>query len=156
MKNQELAFNHPGTNEKVIWEDKFTEDVGGANFLPMLLEVRKDRVYLVVHPMGTISHKKWGSPNPPYVIFEYQGTQWNRITLQELPAEFTTPNLVFSSPDNEAKKAGQSFVSAHAIKKLYDGYRQLEFKTIIRTPVDHWKPRPERKDPKGPLPISPP
>ena len=56
--------------------------------------------------------------------------------------ELTLPNLIFSSPDDEAKKAGQPVVSAEVIKRLYDGYRQPEYKTIVRTPLDHWKPRP--------------
>ena len=156
IKNQNLVFHHPTTNEKVIWEDKFTEDVGGANFLPMLLELREGTAYLVAHPMGTVSYKKWGNPNPPYVVFEYKSKQWTRITLQELPMEFNKPNLIFSSPDDEAKKAGQSLVTADVIKRLYDGYRHPDFKIIIRTPLDQWKPRPEHKSPKAPQPIAPP
>ncbi len=135
IKEQSLVFTLPGTNEKVIWEDKFTEDVGGANFLPMQLEIYKDWAYLVVYPMGCLSYNKWGRPNPPYVVFKYQGKTWQRITLQELPAELIIPNLIFSSPDNEAKKAGKGVVSAETIRKLYEGYKQPEFKTILREAV---------------------
>ncbi len=135
IKEQSLSFTLPGTNENVTWEDKFTEDVGGANFLPMQLEIRKDMAYLAVYPMGCLSYNKWGRPNPPYVIFKYQGKTWQRITLQELPAEFKLPNLIFSSPDDEAKKTGQRIVSAEAIKTLYAGYKQPEFKTILRESV---------------------
>lgn len=142
IKEQSLTFNLPSTNEQITWEDKFTEDVGGANFLPMLLDVHKNTAYLAAHPMGSLSYMKWGSPNPPYVVFKYQSKRWNRITLQELPMEFTKPNLIFSSPDHEAKKVGQPVVPAEVIKRLYDGYRQPEFRTIVRTPLDHWKPRP--------------
>lgn len=156
IKEQSLTFTLPSTNENVTWEDNFTEDVGGANFLPMLLEIRKDTAYLVVHPMGSLSFMKWGSPNPPYVVFKYQNKKWGRITLQELPAEFTIPNLIFSSPDDEAKKAGQRIVSAEAIKRLYDGYRQPEYKTILRTPLDYGPPRPQYNGPKAPHPITPP
>lgn len=156
IKEQSLSFILPSKNENVTWEDKFTEDVGGANFLPMLLEIRKDTAYLVVHPMGSLSYIKWGSPNPPYVLFKYQNKKWSRITLQELPAEFKMPNLIFSSPDSEAKKMGQRIVSAETIKKLYEDYKQPEYKTILRTPLDHWKTRPEHKGPKAPHPITPP
>ncbi|SPP63026.1 hypothetical protein [Nitrospira lenta] len=155
IKEQRVTFNQPSTSETITWEDKFTEDVGGANFLPMLLGVRENSVYLVVHPMGRVSFMKWGSPNPPYVIFKYQSKKWNRITLHELPMELTRPNLIFSSPDHEAKKAGQSVVSAEVIKRLYDGYRQPEYKSIVRTPVDYGPPRPEHKGPKAPHPITP-
>lgn len=132
IKEQSLTFILPSTNENVTWEDKFTEDVGEASFLPMLLEIHKSTVYLVVNPMGCLSYNKCGHPNPPYIVFKYQGKAWNRIPLQELPAEFKTPNLIFSSPDSEAKKAGKHIVSAETIKALYEGYRQPEYKTILR------------------------
>jgi len=141
IKEQSLTFTLRNTREKITWEDGYTEDVGSANFLPMLLEVGEDRAYLVVHPMGSLSYMKWGSPNPPYVIFKYQDSRWSRIALPELPAEFTRPNLIFSSPDDEAKKSRQRIVSVEVIKRLYNGYRQPEYKTIVRTPLDHWRPR---------------
>ncbi len=156
IKQQSLAFTLPTTNEKVVWKDEFTEDIGGANFLPMQLEVLKDTAYLVTHPMGNMSYIKWGQPNPPYVVFKYEAKLWRRITLQELPVEFKVPNLIFSSPDNEAKKVGHRVVPAEKIKELYEGYKQPEFKTIHRAPLDHWKPRLAYSGPKAPHPIAPP
>lgn len=135
IKQQSLSFILPGTNEELTWVDKFTEDIGGANFLPMQLEIHKDISYLVAYPMGCASYNKWGRPNPPYVIFRHQGKAWQRITLQELPEELTVPNLIFSSPDREANKAGQRIVSAETIRALYQGYRQPEHKTIVREAV---------------------
>jgi hypothetical protein len=135
IKEQSLTFTLPGTNESVTWDDNFTQDVGGANFLPMQLEIRKNTAYLVVYPMGCLSYNKWGRPNPPYVVFKYQGRSWQRIALQELPVEFKTPNLIFSSPDSEAEKTGQRIVSAETIKGVYAGYKQPEYKTILREPV---------------------
>lgn len=155
LKEQSLSFILPSTNENVTWEDKFTQDIGGANFLPMLLEVRKDTAYLVVRPMGSRSYVKWGSPNPPYVVFKYQSRTWQRIPLQDLPEDFKTPNLVYSSPDRVATKNGH-VVSAEAIRKLYDGYNQLENKSILRTPIDYGPPRPVYSGPKAPHPITRP
>ncbi|MCF8152439.1 MAG: hypothetical protein K9K30_01620 [Burkholderiaceae bacterium] len=133
IKEQNLAFTMPGTTENVVWHDKFTDDIGGANFLPMLLEVSKDAAYLVVHPMGCLSYNKWGRPNPPYVVFRYQDNAWARVQLAELPGELKTPNLIFSSPDHEAKKAGKPIVSAETIRALYEGYRQPEYKSVLRS-----------------------
>lgn len=155
IKEQRLIFTLPGTLENVTWKDPYTEDVGGANFLPMQLEVRKDMAYLVVHPMGSLSYKKWGQPNPPYVVFRYQLKEWQRISLNDLPAELKVPNLIFSSPDREAKKIEQRVVSAETIKRLYESYSQPEYKAIIRTPLDHWQPRPVHKGPKAPHSITP-
>ena len=142
IKEQSLTFTMPGTNQNVIWEDKYSEDVGGANFLPMLVDVLNNTVYLVVTPMGSLSYNKWGRPNPPYVLFKYQGKEWKRIPLQELPDEIKTPNLVISSPDDAAEKVNHGIVFAGMIKELNDGARQPEYKTIYRTPLDHWKLRP--------------
>lgn len=131
-KEQSLRFTPPGTNQEVIWEDHYSQDVGSANFLPMLLDVFEGTPYLVVHPMGCLSYNKWGRPNPPYVIFKYQGKEWRRIPLSDLPAEIKTPNLIFSMPDIEVEKSGKRFISAEMIKKLIEGYRQPEYKTILR------------------------
>lgn len=135
IKEQRLTFTAPRTNENITWHDKPTEDVGSANFLPMMLDVHDGVVYLIALPMGCLSYNKWGRPNPPYVIFRYQAKTWDRVPLQELPNVLKTPNLIFSSPDHEAKKAGGSIVSAEAIRVLYEGYRQPEYCSILREPV---------------------
>jgi len=135
IKEQSLSFTLPSTNEKVKWEDNFTEDVGGANFLPKLLEVHEGIAYLLVSPMGCLSYNKWGRPNPPYVIFKYHNKKWDRIALQELPAEISKPNLIPSSPDNEVEKLGTRLVKAEMIQKIISEYGQPEYKTILREAV---------------------
>ena len=156
IKDQRLTFTLPGTSEKVVWDDKFTQDVGAANFLPMLLDISSGTPYLVTHPMGSLSYMKYGSPNPPYVVFKFQSYFWQRIPLKDLPADLKRPNLIFSSPDTEALKNGPQIVSAATIQKLYESYKQPEFKTIQREPFDHWKQRPVHPGPKAPNPIEPP
>ncbi|KAF0163211.1 MAG: hypothetical protein FD157_3374 [Rhodocyclaceae bacterium] len=156
IKEQSLSFTLPGTNEEVLWQDKFTEDVDGANFLPMMLDVQKGAVFLVVHPMGCLSYSKWGRPNPPYVVFKYQGKAWTRTSLQELPSQLKTPNLIFSSPDHEGKKAGSGIVKSETIRALYDGYRQPEYKTILREALPARELCPQYSSgPKPPIPITP-
>ena len=94
IKTQSIEFNLPSSNEKVVWRDNFSEDLGGASFLPKLLGVRKGEAYLLASPMGCLSYNKWDRPNPPYVVFKYASKQWDRVDLKELPLEFKTPNLV--------------------------------------------------------------
>lgn len=132
IKEQSLTFTMPTTNQLVTWKDEYSEDVGGANFLAIQLEILKDTVYLVASPMGCQSYNKWGRPNPPYVVFKYQNKEWRRITLQELPTEFKNPNLVISSPDDAVKQASQGLVSAEQVKELNTGFRQPEYQTILR------------------------
>ncbi|MHB1014878.1 MAG: hypothetical protein ACYC2W_06340 [Desulfurivibrionaceae bacterium] len=134
-KEQSLVFTMPGTNQQVRWEDKFSEDLGMANFLPMLLDVYKGLAYLVTSPMGCLSYNKWGRPNPPYVVFKYNGKMWQRIPLEDLPPEIKTPNLIFSMPDIEVERAGTRFMTAEKIKSIISDYPQPEYKTILREPV---------------------
>jgi hypothetical protein len=131
-KEQSLSFTMPGTTRTVRWEDHFSKDLGQANFLPMVLDIAGGTPYLVVYPMGCLSFNKWGRPNPPYVVFQYQGKEWKRIPLQELPTEITTTNLIFSMPDIEVERLGKRFITAEIIREVIDGYKQPEFKTILR------------------------
>lgn len=137
---QTLSFTLPATKSRVIWEDGFSEDLGSANFLPMMLEIDKDAVYLAASPMGCLSYNKWGRPNPPYVVFKYQGESWSRIPLQELPGRFETPNLIVSSPDDAVKKEGRSLITAEMVRKLNNlpvaaGSEQPQYRRILREPI---------------------
>lgn len=132
IESQRLKFTMPVSGERVTWEDNYSEDIGTASFLPMLLDIRQRAAYLVANPMGCLSYNKWGRPNPPYVVFRYEGKEWRRIPLQELPAEIKTPNLIFSSPDSTAKEIREIPVSAQAIQEIIASYRQPEYKTILR------------------------
>jgi hypothetical protein len=134
--DQSISFTMPETGQRINWEDKYSKDVDGANFNLMALDIVHGMVYLVVTPAGCLSYNKWGRPNPPYVIFKYQGNAWSRIPLQELPAEIKFPNVLHSSPDEVAEKTKRDgIVSAEVIKSENEGFRQSEFKTILREAV---------------------
>jgi len=132
---QTLSFVQPGTSNTIEWVDHFSQDLGNSSFLPMMLDIKSGTPYLVVSPMGCMAYNKWGRPNPPYVVFQYQGKEWQRIPLEALPADMKTPNLNYSSPDDQAKKTGQAIVSAETIKALYAGYPRPEQRTILREPM---------------------
>lgn len=137
-KEQSLVFAMPGTSQQVTWEDKFSKDLGTANFLPMLLDldVRNGVAYLVVSPMGCLSYNKWERPNPPYVVFRYDGKAWQRIPLAELPDEITRPNLIFSAPDLAVEKSGSRFMTAEMIQAIISDNKQPEYQIILREPLD--------------------
>ena len=134
-KEQRLSFALPGAKQTITWEDHYSQDLGQANFLPMALDISGGTPYLVAYPMGCLSYNKWGRPNPPYVIFQYQGKEWKRVPLEELPSEIKTPNVLFSMPDIEVERFGKRFITAEMIKGVIDGYKQPEFKAILREPV---------------------
>lgn len=164
IKEQSLTFMLPTTNESVTWKTAFSEDVGLADFKPILLDIAHGRAYIVTTTMGCLAYNKWGRPNPPYVSFKYEGTEWKRIPLQELPLELKTPNLIISSPDNEAEKIGKSIIPAETIKQFNSELTQPEYKTILREPLAKgWCPQPTAPDGapipwnsfKAPLPMKP-
>jgi len=98
----------------------------------MLLDFQQGAAYLVVNPMGCLSYNKWGRPNPPYVVFKYEGKEWKRIPLEELPVEIKTPNLIFSMPDIKVEESGKRFMTVEMIQKIISGYPQPEYRTILR------------------------
>lgn len=132
---QSLTFILPATGDRVEWIDSFSEDIGSASFLPMLLDVMAGVPYLVAKPMGCLSYNKWGRPNPPYVIFKYREKGWGRVPLAELPAEINTPNLISSAPDMEVERTGKNFFSAEMIQAFTASYESDVSKTVLREAV---------------------
>ena len=131
---QSLTFTMPGTGGRVKWEDTYSEELGGANFNPMFLGVLSDKAYVLVSPAGCMSYNKWGRPNPPYVVFRYDGQEWKQISLRELPVEIVKPNLIISSPDDEVKKSGKKFITAEMVWQMNQGFSQPQYKTILHEP----------------------
>lgn len=160
---ESLNFEHPVTHERIRWKDKYGDDVGMSNFGLMMLEIDQTAAYIVAEPRGCLSYNKWGRPNPPYVVFKSRGgDEWKRIPLQELPAQFKTPNLVMASPDDEAKRAGGKLITAEMVDRINKGtysrdYPQpAQYKTILREPLapSQLCP-PELTGFKAPFPVQP-
>lgn len=135
FKEQVLKFKLPSTNQYVTWEDHYNDQVGSANFLPMVLDIVMNTPYILAFPMGCRSYNIWGRPNPPYVTFKFDGKEWKQIPLEQLPVEIKTPNLIFSSPDSEVERIGKSLISAETIAELVASYRQPEYRSILREPL---------------------
>lgn len=167
---ESLSFKHPVTQERIRWKDEYGDDVGMSNFGLLMLEVDQTAAYIVAEPRGCLSYNKWGRPNPPYVVFRFQGGDWKRIALQELPARFNTPNLIMSSPDDAAKQARGGLVTAEMVDQINNKGpfsaahpQPPQYKTIVREPLkpgamgvgcpDYSSPR--YMSPKAPHPIVP-
>jgi hypothetical protein len=156
IKEQSLTFTLPTTNERITWKSEYSKDVGLADFQPLLLDIFQGTAYVVTHPVGCLSYNKWGRPNPPYVIFKYEGKEWKRITIQELPVEIKTPNMIFGSPDNVVDEIGKSLIPAETIQQIISHYRQPEYKTILREALPASELCPQySSSPKAPIPIPP-
>ncbi len=156
VKEQSITFTMPSSNNSITWKDEFSENIGHANFSLLALHILNGTPYLVVSPNGYISYSKWGSPNPPYVFFKYDGKVWQRISLEDFPTEFKNINLVISTLTYRKELTSQSFVYAEMVNKLNGSSGPKEYNSILRTPIDYGPPRPVYSGPKAPHPITPP
>jgi len=135
IKEQGITFTVPGSGERIAWKSEYGEDIGRANFIALALHILNGVPYIVAEPHLCLSYNKWGRPNPPYVVFKYEGKEWKRIPLQELPGELKDINLVISTKAEERTITAQSPVSADLVKKLNRRLTQPEYRSILREPV---------------------
>jgi hypothetical protein len=91
----------------------------------------------VALPMGCLSYNKWGRPNPPYVVFKYDGNTWQRIPLTELPYEIKATNLIVSMPDIKVEESGKRFMSAEMINAIVTRYKQPQYRSVLRESIEN-------------------
>ena len=74
----------------VTWES-------GKSFWPMVLDFDGPTPYVVAGGSTGPDYEKHGCPRPPYFIFRYDGTSWQRIDYQQLPKAIRRSNLTNSA-----------------------------------------------------------
>ena len=138
IKEHVLTFQLPGSAKLVKWVSEFSQDVGRANFQILALHALNDTPYVVAMPNLCLAYNKWGRPNPPSVLFRYDGEAWQRITLTELPSVFITTNVIINNgreEDIERAAAKLGFVPTDAVQSINQSLRQAELRSILRDPV---------------------
>lgn len=136
IKLQTLRFKLPGGGGTLEWKTDVSKDLGYADFQPLTVHVLSNTAYIVTKPVGCLSYNKWGRPNPPYVIFKSNGTAWQQITVSELPIEVKAPNIIFSSPDTNAKKTqGMGTIKVEGVNQVNSSLEQPEYRSILREPL---------------------
>ena len=130
-----ITFTLPSSNKSLSFKSEYSEDVGRANFNLLALHVLNGTPYIVAEPNLCLAYNKWGRPNPPYVLFKYDGKAWQRIQLAEFPAELKTINLIVNNGREEdiemaARKSG--YVLAEGVREINRSLPQPEYKTILR------------------------
>lgn len=156
IKEQSITFTMPGTKKIIKWKDEYSEELGNSNFELFALHILNATPYIITSPSLCLAYNKWGRPNPPYVIFKFDGGIWKRIGLAELPVEFKNINLVINVLKHEEKLVSKGFVSAEVVKELNSSLTQEECKSIGRTPMSgvgcpDWS----HTNFKAPIPITP-
>lgn len=150
--DETVTFNLPGTNKKIIWKTDFRDSEPVPNSLNLLLfDVINGVPYIATYPAGCIAYNKWKRPNPPYVLFKYEGSDWKQIPLAEFPAELSKTNVIVGRPPSELLKS--FYKVADVQEKNY--YLQPEHKTILREPLAQERCPQYSSGPKAPIPITP-
>jgi hypothetical protein len=136
IRKHTIIFTLPNSDKRITWTSEYGEDIGRTNFFLLAVHVLNGTPYIVAEPNLCLSYNKWGRPNPPYVFFKYDGKAWQRIPLEEFPAEFKTINvaLTLGGKDVEAM-VSLGVVPAENIRERNSRLTQAEFKTILREPV---------------------
>jgi len=158
IKEHTISFSLPNSNKTLTFKSEFSEDVGRANLNLLALHVLNDTPYLVAEPNLCLAYNKWGRPNPPYVIFKYDGKAWQRISLSQLPAEFKAINLIVNNgreEDIQRAASGPGYVSVADVQHINSSLTQPEFKIILREALKRERCPQYSSSPKAPIPVVP-
>lgn len=118
---QTLSFTNPDTQERILW----TLPKG---LLPVALDFDQQKPYLVLRAYTVSDYNKWDCPNPPWLVYRYEGGEWNRMRFEEFPAVLVNRNLLPMLKVGPLKSEGGQVT-----------VRQLE---------DYWKSYPNPKEAK--------
>lgn len=132
--DETVTFNLPNS-KRIVWKTDFRNTAPEPNSLNHFhFDIVNGVPYLATYPAGCIAYNKWGRPNPPQVLLKYEGNQWQRITLAELPPELigATANVIVGSPDERILK---SFYTVEGVNGVNHDISTPEYKTILREPV---------------------
>lgn len=146
--DETITFTLPESNKKISWKTEYRNELPEPNSLgALLLDVVGGVPYLATSPAGCIAYNKWKRPNPPYVLFKYVNDEWQRIPLEEFPAELVHANLM-SRPDSRGLKP---YYNVEQVKEQMRGRGVADYaKTILREALPNvWKSCPEMVFYKG-------
>ena len=136
IKEHSIRFTPPGSSKVIAWTSEYSDDVGRANFQLLAVHVLNATPYVVASPNLCLSYNKWGRPNPPYVIFKHDGSQWQRIAMESLPIEFKTINVVLSIQKVQAEElSAVGLTSAESISQANRRSEIPEFRSIVREAI---------------------
>jgi hypothetical protein len=147
VSEHEITFALPKTNKTIKFKSEYSEDVGRVNLNLLALHILNETPYIVAEPNLILAYNKWGRPNPPYVLFTYDGQKWERIKISELPREFSTINLIVNNGNEyriEKIINKQGFIPSDEVVKFNDSLKDAQHREIIREPLANWSGNADR------------
>lgn len=97
-----IRIPQPGTGKTVTWETDRT-------LTPLAIGFRGQVIYLAASPNYCWAYDQLGRPVPPYVFFKHDGTEWQRIPVEEFPEEIKQTNLLVGSREQDV---GSGYITA--------------------------------------------
>lgn len=133
-----VRFMLPRGQREWRWTSEYGPELGRTNFTLVAIHAKDGVPYIVTTPNLCLSYNKWGRPNPPYVLFKGEDNgQWARISMEQLPAEFTTINVAVDVVSHYNVKQFQAYAVAPAakVREFNSDLRSPENKSIVREPL---------------------
>jgi hypothetical protein len=112
----------------VVWETDKT-------LTPLAIGLRGETVFLAASPRFCWAYEQLGRPVPPYVFFKHEGKDWQRIPVEEFPAEIDAANLSVAARPEDAESG---YVTADAVKRINNSLPSHS-RTIYRSGVKGWE-----------------
>lgn len=142
IERHTVSFSPPGSSKRITWESRFGEvEAEKSELLLLAIDVVGAVPYLVTTTAGCLSYNRWKRPNPPYVVFRFDGKSWSRIPLAELPKEIKEANVVIDALTSETERRLTGHVgplAVETVKKMNAEGSNPEFsylRAFVRDPI---------------------
>lgn len=153
MLDETITFTIPDTRRTITWAMSFRDDIPEANGINVVaLGIVDDVAYIAGYPAGCIAYNKWQRPNPPQILFKYQGDRWQRVTVVEFPPQVSRANLIVGGPPAEGI---QAFYTVEQVNEENRDIDTPEYKSVVREPVARERCPQYSSSPKSPIPLRP-
>ena len=136
-----LWFSIPETGRTIEWETEFGLEIEKTSLVPLAIEIVGTNPYLVATPAGCIAYNKWDRPNPPYVLFRFDGKEWQRTSVAQMPGEIKGANVVIGALTLATERrltAHPDAVSANEVATMNAEARNpdvLYLREFVRQPI---------------------
>lgn len=131
-----VRFIVPKGQQTIEWNSPFDHEIGRTSLRLLAVHVKDGMAYVVTEPNLCLSYNKWGRPNPPYVMFQWQTNSWQRIGIEALPQEFSTMNVSQRLSRMWAKDRRGTTLTAAQIQ-TENTTNQPQYRSILREPINH-------------------
>ena len=160
VSEERLTFSLPGESQKIVWNISFDDNKPeGTSLTLLMLDVLDGTPYLATSPAGCIAYNKWGRPNPPYVFFKYDGKAWQRIPLEDFPAELQKTNVMvgdYQANYFTAEERDAPFLTVESINQSNRDLRRTPFLlAVMRTQIEAGDAQFQNSDASCPVPTGP-